>query len=85
MPRKFSFIHLMCTHVEVHHRSQFSKIKYGPSKYSAMIRMVQEWVRDIKREPVILEKEADEEPDVPATEMAPEKFRWERNFDSLRV
>ena len=42
-----------------------SKIKYGPNKFSAMLRLVQEWVRDIKREPVVFEKEVDEEPDVP--------------------
>jgi hypothetical protein len=31
-----------------------------------MISMVQKWIRDIKREPVVREKEADEDPDVPA-------------------
>jgi hypothetical protein len=64
-PRKFSFVLNLCTHVEIHHRSQFSKIKYGPNKEAAIIHLVQEWVWDIKKEPVILEKEVDEDPDVP--------------------
>jgi hypothetical protein len=48
----------LCTHVEIHHASQFSQIKYGTNKFSAMLRIVQEWVRDIKKEPVVVEKEA---------------------------
>jgi hypothetical protein len=64
-PRKFFFVQNLCTHVEIHHRSQFKKITYGPHKFSAMLRLVQEWVRDIKREPSVLEMEVYEEPEVP--------------------
>ena len=36
-PRKFSFVNSLCTHVEIHHESQFEKIKCDTSKFAAML------------------------------------------------
>jgi hypothetical protein len=69
--RKFAFVNSLCTHVEIHHGDNFEHIKCDTNKFAAMLRLVEQWLRDSKQEPDVKEEKVDEAPDVP--EMAPEE------------
>jgi hypothetical protein len=66
-PRKFSFVNSLCTHVEIHHCDRFEHIKCDTNKFAAMLRLVEQWLRD-KQEPDVKEEKVDEAPDVPEVE-----------------